>query len=112
MISFREHMGGVYADFAMAGDLVVKPRFPRLLHLDPNGSNRDVTLPDAREMKGAGNRFLIVNHSTTETLAVKDADGTTIATVGSGSTEQAAILALSENATRAGRWLAVVRDVR
>ncbi len=66
----------------LGGNITLTVNHPTLISLDPDGSNRDVTLPAVADAKGM--IFIIMNWAGTtssESLVVKNAGGSTIGTV-------------------------------
>ena len=67
-------------EVTLSGNLVLDVTYREVLRLDPDGSNRDVTLPAEADAKGR--KFEIINTADgAEDLVVKDDAGTTVVTV-------------------------------
>jgi hypothetical protein len=65
----------------LAGDKTMSAADAMILKMDPDGSNRDVTLPAEGDVSPAGQMHLIVNAAdAAENLVIKDDGGATIAT--------------------------------
>ena len=70
------------APITMSGNPTLTPAMAEFLPVDPDGSNREITLPDWDLCLG---RQQIIKHvGGANTVAVKDQDGTTIATLTTG----------------------------
>lgn len=86
----------------LAANLILKRGSKRLQVPFPQSAAKDVTLPDARKLKTGGPQYYFVNGGE-ENAVIKDAGGSTIATLTHGDT---AILLLLDNSTAAGVWVA------
>jgi len=86
----------------LTGDITLKRGSHRVQVLDPNGTDRIVTLPDEEKLFLGGPQFYIINVSATNTIEIRQANALTIITL---ATEEAAVLGLIR-ATTNERWLA------
>ena len=108
-VSLETFMGGGRAYTPMTGDVTLTRASPRMITVDPNAAGRKIVLPDATLLKLGSPRFIILNINGTNTVEIEDADGGTV--LSALGTSQGAVVALSENATSAGRWLTRVSSL-
>ena len=92
MITESRFYGGS-KDVSLTGDYTVDYRVARLWSFTPTASGHDVILPSPEGMKLGGIYFIIINHSDTYTLTIKDHDDNEITLL---DTEEGCILSLSE----------------
>jgi hypothetical protein len=105
MLDMTAFFGGAI-ESAPSSTVTLLATSKRVQKLTPSAAV-NVDLPDARTCELGGPVFYLVNASGSYALTVRDADGSALDTVAAG---DAAIVALAENDTNAGRWIVHVRS--
>jgi len=98
----QENQYGGAIEHSISADHDINFREGALQLFDTTTGGLDLNLPDARTMPQSGPDVgYLGNNSTTESLTVKDADGTTIVVLAAG---EGGLISLGDRSTAAGEW--------